>query len=76
MAKVPTELNLAVVCTIAPKLLIQMLCRFRASHPEVQVQLEERSRRLGVCNGGRRLRFRVFTRTFNKNDGIFAASAR
>jgi LysR family hydrogen peroxide-inducible transcriptional activator len=46
MAKVPTELNLAVMCTIAPKLLIQTLCRFRASHPEVQVQLKDGEVRL------------------------------
>jgi LysR family hydrogen peroxide-inducible transcriptional activator len=40
-AKVPKELNLAVMCTIAPKLLIQMLGRFRTNHPEVQIQLED-----------------------------------
>lgn len=46
MAKAPKELNLAVMCTIAPKLLIQMLGRFRTHHPEVQVQLEDGEARL------------------------------
>jgi DNA-binding transcriptional LysR family regulator len=55
MAKVPKELNLAVMCTIAPKLLIQMLGRFRTNHPEVQVQLEDGEARLleeqlGACS--------------------------
>jgi LysR family hydrogen peroxide-inducible transcriptional activator len=38
-ARTPKELKLAIMCTIAPKLLIQMLGRFRTAHPEIQVQL-------------------------------------
>ena len=45
-AKVPKELTLAVMCTIAPKLLIQMLCRFRTSRPDVHVRLEDGEARL------------------------------
>jgi DNA-binding transcriptional LysR family regulator len=40
-AKAPKELNLAVMCTIAPKLLLQMLSRFRTKHPEVRMQLTD-----------------------------------
>ena len=31
--KAPMQLNLAIMCTIAPALLIQMFARFRAAHP-------------------------------------------
>ena len=40
-AKVPKELNLAIMCTIAPKQLLQMLSRFRTNHPEVRMQLTD-----------------------------------
>ncbi len=40
-AKIPKELNLAIMCTIAPKLLLQMLSRFRTNHPEVRMQLTD-----------------------------------
>jgi len=45
-ASIPKELNLAVMCTIAPKLLIPMLSRLRTEHPEVQVQLVDGEARL------------------------------
>src|SRR5260370_31913710 len=45
-AKIPKELNLAIMCTIAPKLLVQMLDRFRRNHPEVRVQLTNGEARL------------------------------
>ena len=45
-AKIPKELNLAIMCTIAPKLLLQMLGRFRTNHPEVRVQLTDGEARL------------------------------
>ena len=35
----PRELKLAIMCTIAPRLLIRMLGRFRERHPEIQIQL-------------------------------------
>jgi DNA-binding transcriptional LysR family regulator len=40
-AKAPKELNLAIMCTIAPKQLLQMLSRFRTNHPEVRMQLTD-----------------------------------
>src|SRR5258707_15656411 len=40
-ARAPKELNLAIMCTIAPKLLLQMLSRFRTNHPEVRMQLTD-----------------------------------
>jgi LysR family transcriptional regulator, hydrogen peroxide-inducible genes activator len=40
-AKTPKELNLAIMCTIAPKQLLQMLSRFRTNHPEVRMQLTD-----------------------------------
>jgi DNA-binding transcriptional LysR family regulator len=39
MALHSQRLELAVMCTIAPKLLIQLLCRFRTNHPSIKVQL-------------------------------------
>jgi LysR family hydrogen peroxide-inducible transcriptional activator len=39
LAKAPKELNLGIMCTIAPKVLLQMLGRFRTKHPEVRMQL-------------------------------------
>jgi DNA-binding transcriptional LysR family regulator len=39
--KTPKELNLAIMCTIAPTLLIEMLDRFRTNHPGVRLQLED-----------------------------------
>jgi DNA-binding transcriptional LysR family regulator len=41
-AKVPKELNLAVMCTIAPKLLVQMLCRFPARKFRYSWRMEKR----------------------------------
>jgi LysR family transcriptional regulator, hydrogen peroxide-inducible genes activator len=38
-AKAPTQLNLAIMCTIAPALLIQMFGRFRAARPEIKLDL-------------------------------------
>jgi LysR family hydrogen peroxide-inducible transcriptional activator len=35
----PKQLTLGIMCTIAPKLLIQLLDRFRSTHPEIQVRL-------------------------------------
>ena len=40
-AKAPKELNLANVCTIAPKLLLQMVSWFRTKHPEIRMQLTD-----------------------------------
>jgi LysR family transcriptional regulator, hydrogen peroxide-inducible genes activator len=45
-AKTPKELNLAIMCTIAPKLLIQLLSRFRANNPDVQMRLANGQPRL------------------------------
>jgi len=45
-AKIPKELNLAIMCTIAPMPLLQMLGRFRTNHPEVRVQLTDGQARL------------------------------
>lgn len=39
MGGTPKEMKLAIMCTIAPKLLIQMLNNFRTLHPDIQVQL-------------------------------------
>ena len=33
------RLNLAIMCTIAPGLLIQLFSRFRAAHPDIQLDL-------------------------------------
>jgi len=38
-ARAPTQLNLAIMCTIAPALLIQMFGRFRAARPEIKLDL-------------------------------------
>jgi DNA-binding transcriptional LysR family regulator len=38
-AKAPTQLNLAIMCTIAPGLLIQMFARFRNSRPDIKLDL-------------------------------------
>jgi LysR family transcriptional regulator, hydrogen peroxide-inducible genes activator len=35
----PKQLTLGIMCTIAPKLLIQLLDRFRSAHPELQLRL-------------------------------------
>jgi LysR family hydrogen peroxide-inducible transcriptional activator len=40
-ASAPKELNLAIMCTIAPKLLLQMLSLFRTNHPEIRMQLTD-----------------------------------
>jgi DNA-binding transcriptional LysR family regulator len=40
-ARAPKELNLAIMCTIAPKLPLQMLSRFRTKHPEIWMQLTD-----------------------------------
>src|SRR5882724_2196698 len=38
-AKAPTQLNLAIMCTIAPGLLIQMFARFRNARPDIKLDL-------------------------------------
>lgn len=38
-ARAPTQLNLAIMCTIAPAMLIQMFGRFRAARPEIKLDL-------------------------------------
>lgn len=38
-SKAPTQLNLAIMCTIAPVLLIQMFGRFRTAHPDIKLDL-------------------------------------
>jgi DNA-binding transcriptional LysR family regulator len=35
----PTQLKLAIMCTIAPKLLIRLFERFRAAHPDIRLEL-------------------------------------
>jgi len=37
--KAPMRLNLAIMCTIAPALLIHLFSRFRAAHPDIQLDL-------------------------------------
>lgn len=37
--KAPMRLNLAIMCTIAPALLIQLFSRFRAAHSDIQLDL-------------------------------------
>jgi DNA-binding transcriptional LysR family regulator len=37
--KAPMRLNLAMMCTIAPALLIQLFSRFRAAHSDIQLDL-------------------------------------
>ena len=39
VSKAPTQLKLAIMCTIAPALLIQLFARFRASRPDVNLEL-------------------------------------
>jgi LysR family hydrogen peroxide-inducible transcriptional activator len=38
-SKAPTQLNLAIMCTIAPGLLIQMFARFRNARPDIKLDL-------------------------------------
>jgi DNA-binding transcriptional LysR family regulator len=38
-SKAPTQLNLAIMCTIAPALLIQMFARFRSARPDIKLDL-------------------------------------
>jgi LysR family transcriptional regulator, hydrogen peroxide-inducible genes activator len=38
-SKAPTQSNLAIMCTIAPALLIQLFARFRAAHPDIKLDL-------------------------------------
>src|SRR6266700_10820 len=38
-SKAPTQLNLAIMCTIAPALLIEMFSRFRAAHSDIKLDL-------------------------------------
>jgi DNA-binding transcriptional LysR family regulator len=38
-ARAPTQLNLAIMCTIAPAMLIEMFGRFRAARPEIKLDL-------------------------------------
>ena len=38
-SRAPTNLNLAIMCTIAPGLLIQMFTRFRAARPDIKLDL-------------------------------------
>ena len=38
-SKAPTQLNLAIMCTIAPGLLIQMFSRFRSARPDINLDL-------------------------------------
>jgi LysR family hydrogen peroxide-inducible transcriptional activator len=38
-SKAPTQLNLAIMCTIAPGLLIQMFARFRSARPDIKLDL-------------------------------------
>jgi LysR family hydrogen peroxide-inducible transcriptional activator len=37
--KAPMRLNLAIMCNIAPALLIHLFSRFRAAHPDIQLDL-------------------------------------
>ena len=39
VSRAPTQLKLAIMCTIAPALLIQLFTRFRASRPDVKLEL-------------------------------------
>lgn len=39
VSKAPTQLKLAIMCTIAPALLIQLFARFRVARPEVKLEL-------------------------------------
>jgi LysR family hydrogen peroxide-inducible transcriptional activator len=38
-AKAPTQIKLAIMCTIAPTLLITMLTRFRSTRPDIRIEL-------------------------------------
>jgi LysR family transcriptional regulator, hydrogen peroxide-inducible genes activator len=38
-AKAPMRLTLAIMCTIAPASLIHLFARFRAAHPDIQLEL-------------------------------------
>lgn len=38
-SRAPTQLNLAIMCTIAPALLIQMFTRFRSTRPDIKLDL-------------------------------------
>ncbi len=38
-SRAPTQLNLAIMCTIAPGLLIQMFTRFRAARPDIKLDV-------------------------------------
>jgi DNA-binding transcriptional LysR family regulator len=38
-SRAPTQLNLAIMCTIAPGLLIQMFARFRSARPDIKLAL-------------------------------------
>src|SRR6516164_1045097 len=39
VSKAPTQLKLAIMCTIAPFLLIQLFARFRSARPDVKLEL-------------------------------------
>ena len=39
VSRAPTQLKLAIMCTIAPTLLIQLFARFRSSRPDVKLEL-------------------------------------
>jgi LysR family hydrogen peroxide-inducible transcriptional activator len=39
VSRAPTQLKLAIMCTIAPALLIQLFARFRSSRPDVKLDL-------------------------------------
>jgi len=38
-SKAPTQLNLSIMCTIAPRLFIPMFTRFRTTHPDIKLDL-------------------------------------
>ena len=39
VSRAPTQLKLAIMCTIAPALLIQLFTRFRNARPDVKLEL-------------------------------------
>jgi DNA-binding transcriptional LysR family regulator len=39
VSRAPTQLKLAIMCTIAPALLIQLFTRFRSARPDVKLEL-------------------------------------